>query len=817
MAKRRKPRPQKPDDVFSHGPLTMARYGSTTVFSSNWPAGAFEKAQQSQIELYPKVVAEIDTLVAEIAALVTSLPPEKLLHRAWWEMARQHLVVEAEVDIGTEQAVAMRMIDYVQSIITSVPRAEQQKEEVSEDDWARLSDKIERLFRKVTLDYQICCTAKNKADDPSFDMDFEEFRFKAEGYWVNVRGNRYQVHEQAYLADVFLPHSAILEELFGITGEQFVVEITKIWHALSFGLQDLMEDMARYRDDTMAALEKKIADLPPGAAPDMDTLPAEIIKENGWEKRSASIGGRFAGMDLFDVQKVTTLPQRLIDELSWSVGEETEFFAAGAFRGWPLRIWPVFKRPFIRLDGRSYCLDLYSLLDHIYRGMQRIIFRLKPGYKDAWNAIQQRQSEELPFKYLEKLLPGARVLRQVFYKGKTEAGKIDWCEVDGLLIYDDHLFVIEARGGAFTYTPPATDFPAYVASLKNLVLKPAMQGRRFLDYLKSAETVALYNGNHAQIGELSAKGFRRTTICPVTMDPFTELAAQVQHLRKIGVDVGSEPVWAISIDDLRVYSDIFENPLVFLHFVEQRMEAFKSDVIQSDDELDHLGLYLKHNHYSAHAKTLRDQSGARIGFHGYRSDVDKFFRERLFDPATPCPLKQEMPARLFEIVTHMTRLATPGRAEVVSYLLDLDGEWRGLLASGIDEELKAQPATRRPKPFSTHGKNVNLTVYCATQAWAPRSAASALKHARTVLLLNNDPRRLLLELSYTDAGVLSDLSWQWLTPTDIPADQLQGLRADAEKLAGTRITNAKAERRKIGRNEPCPCGSGKKYKKCHLQ
>jgi preprotein translocase subunit SecA len=21
--------------------------------------------------------------------------------------------------------------------------------------------------------------------------------------------------------------------------------------------------------------------------------------------------------------------------------------------------------------------------------------------------------------------------------------------------------------------------------------------------------------------------------------------------------------------------------------------------------------------------------------------------------------------------------------------------------------------------------------------------------------------------------------------------------------------------RKIGRNEPCPCGSGKKYKKCH--
>jgi uncharacterized protein YecA (UPF0149 family) len=31
---------------------------------------------------------------------------------------------------------------------------------------------------------------------------------------------------------------------------------------------------------------------------------------------------------------------------------------------------------------------------------------------------------------------------------------------------------------------------------------------------------------------------------------------------------------------------------------------------------------------------------------------------------------------------------------------------------------------------------------------------------------------------------------------------------DAPRLAPVR-------RRKVGRNEPCPCGSGKKYKKCH--
>ena len=94
------------------------------------------------------------------------------------------------------------------------------------------------------------------------------------------------------------------------------------------------------------------------------------------------------------------------------------------------------------------------------------------------------------------------------------------------------------------------------------------------------------------MGELRKSDFRCITICPVTLDGLTELAAQIQHLRKVGIDVGDALVWTISLDDLRVYADIFENPLIFLHYVEQRMQAFGSEVIQCDDELDHLGLYL---------------------------------------------------------------------------------------------------------------------------------------------------------------------------------------------------------------------------------
>ena len=96
----------------------------------------------------------------------------------------------------------------------------------------------------------------------------------------------------------------------------------------------------------------------------------------------------------------------------------------------------------------------------------------------------------------------------------------------------------------------------------------------------------------------------------------------------------------------------------------------------------------------------------------------------------------------------------------------------------------------------------------------PRDSEQALAHARTVLLVNKDNKRLMIELVYMTDGLLQDVSWQWIDKAGIPPLLLSKLQADAEKLRQTRVANAKAERGKIGRNELCPCGSDRKYKKC---
>jgi preprotein translocase subunit SecA len=41
------------------------------------------------------------------------------------------------------------------------------------------------------------------------------------------------------------------------------------------------------------------------------------------------------------------------------------------------------------------------------------------------------------------------------------------------------------------------------------------------------------------------------------------------------------------------------------------------------------------------------------------------------------------------------------------------------------------------------------------------------------------------------------------------------VETDGEGGTQRKVQTFRREQPKVGRNDPCPCGSGKKYKKCH--
>ncbi len=808
MAKSKKRRASniKPDDYFTAGPMEFARFGRLMISRSRATHEQFEAAQARMVAHYPITVSEIDALVSSIAARIARLPPERLLQRAWWEYSAMMVGLGGKDAGDSEKLAAARMVDYVQSVIVSV-KPEQYAADVSEEDWTKLKTDVETLFRRLSLDYQMCLTAHRRAQDPQLDMQLEEFRFRAETLWLNIRGKRYQLHERQALFDVLAPHSDILSKLFGLDAAELAAELDKILTRLTHGLMDIARDMKELHAKSMARLGELAAerqDL------ELKELMAKVFEDRDLAAQRDRFAGAMFGLDLFDVGKNTLLPKSMLDALSYSPGEDTEFFAPGEFAGWPLRIWPIMRRPFIRLNGSTYCFDIFSLFDNIYRVLRRIVVELEPAYKEPWNDGQKAVSEELPFTYLIRLMPGARVYRPIYYRWKVGGGPAQWYEADGILIYEDHLFVIEVKGGAFTYTSPANDLDAHLASLRALLQAPARQGGRFVDFLESASEVSIADAEHNEIAKLRRSDFRHVTVCTITLDAFTALAARAQHLAPLGIDVGQRPLWPLSLDDLRVYADLFDNPLIFLHFVEMRVSAGHSDKVDLNDEMDHFGMYITENNYTQYAEEL-SENAAKMQFTGYMTPINKYFSDVLVGGTPPKP-RQKMPHRVAEIVDLLGASNEPHRAELSSFILDGAGDWRDTFASSIDNALRENEELKRARPLSSYG-GMEMTQFVWSPD-APRNSELAVEHTRVVMLADNKTDRRLVELEYDKEGRLFGAHLCHVTLVGVPEAEIERLRAESVALQQRRIVSAQAKG-KIGRNDRCPCGSGKKWKKCH--
>lgn len=175
-----------------------------------------------------------------------------------------------------------------------------------------------------------------------------------------------------------------------------------------------------------------------------------------------------------------------------------------------------------------------------------------------------------------------------------------------------------------------------------------------------------------------------------------------------------------------------------------------------------------------------------------------------------------MPPRLREVLDFLDDSTIPGRSNIACYLLDLSGEWRESFFCWIETELKELPVRGRCLPSSSHG-NVRLTIFVSKAGTVPRSHADSLDHTRVVMICADEPDRVLLELSYDSGGTLIALDWSVVNLVELPASELARLQHAGERLKEKRIIKSIQSDGKIGRNESCPCGSGKKFKRCCMK
>ncbi|MEM7314267.1 MAG: nuclease-related domain-containing protein, partial [Planctomycetota bacterium] len=408
---------------------------------------------------------------------------------------------------------------------------------------------------------------------------------------------------------------------------------------------------------------------------------------------------------------------------------------------------------------------------------------------DRWTRSQKKASEGYTAELFATLLPDAEIIIDAHYWAK-DGNETKWTDCDVLAIFCRRLFVIEVKAGRYTHKPPGKKIRDHRKSLKELIENAAKQANRLVENLLAGGTLEILNAKQEVQFVLDSSAIDTITRCCVSLDCIGDIASRSEDLALIGVDIGENPIWTLSISDLMVYADIFTNPLIFIDYVDERMRAFASPKCHVSDELDHLGLYLEHNRYANLSEQFK--AGSVENWTGYRDRLDRYYAKVWRGEEATLP-SQQMPKWLSQILEHLSESRNPDRCRIAIRLLEIDGETRCLTGEMIRKSQLAQCESGRVRPVNSQGDVRFTFLVNANGVNNPMTYEDARNHTLDVIGLENEKDRVLFYLTCSEDGTITDLACEIL-------DHQQFLRIDAEERS-TRVTRLASLRAKLSQTD----------------
>ena len=744
-------------------------------------------------ELKAIAPAKIECLAKEIRECIESI-------RNYIQIDQQEILLMAVTDISNfsnpspegdilfykQDDLPSRPVEYLQSLIASTNNTIRLR--VTDEDINRIAHQYlhdqEMLFEKATqyLMYR----------DLALGDDSETSCLAFEAQMMHmVRGNRYRFLQIDYIRPLVLVHDSEFQKLFGVSANAVIDGYGRLEKALSNG-----------RLEGLAALRRLFEKAGSADEADFSKMPEEDLQA----AEEASLEA--FSVHHFNVERITNWPKAFMDALSFAPGEAC-FFEEGEMQYWPIVTLPIVDRPFIKLNGEIYCFDYYSLTDNFYRAVQKAILRLDPGYSEQWQQKQKEASESMVESVFKEMLPGC-----ISYADNCYGSKKHRNENDLLVIYRDALLVVEVKAGRFTDAPPVSDFDSHIKRYKELIQKSNSQCAHMRDYIRdSGAELVLYDQRMQPKATLDISNVNNIFCLSVTIENINTYAARAEKLGFLNLREG---VSCIAIDDLMTYREYFDSPLEFLHFLKQREIASLNERIALNDEFDHLGMYIAHNCYSLEVDSIPE--GGTLYMAGYREELDSFF-ERV---DTPLPQlekpRQNMPKRFREIIDVLLKSNNSQAVSISSYLLDFSSDARQGLSDGIDTTLKRQASTGRQcaVSFSGKGDSIRMTYFVfQDELHDAQTDQEMFDHTASFLLANGEKKRMMLSFRFDADYALQSVSARSIGIDQIQPSRIDELRSLGEQMGAFRVAKYRREHGKIGRNQPCPCGSGRKYKRCH--
>lgn len=773
--------------------------------------------EQKRKEAVANLLKDMETTAADMRTLIVGMPPEELLGYIYAQRLMKNMAGIDQPSEENDSSVPddtineiQFLLEYVHAVLASDAEPDEVKfDEAQCADLFALSSKLKEQAMFFAMGSSV------DTENEDFGPDTADIEFQIKSTWVLLRGNRYQVLEGEFYSYVLAPHDDVLKEVYGVGAIAIAEGFQDMANATRTGHADAAEEMMRQFEaaqDFALEQEKPLEDS-------MEEWVAANVDQSEAAGRAMDDMLR-AGTA--NVSRHTKLPLELLADLAYRRGEETEFFDEGDFAGTPYRTLPARKKPLIKLGTDYFAVDPCFTRDAGYRALLFNLLQRKPDYKKSFIDRQKIMSEGAFPTILTDQLPGAVVYKEVYYK---DPATNQWSENDTLVLVDDVLYLIEAKAGAAaTIASPALDFRRHTQSVQDLVLKAYKQCERFFNYLNSADEVPLYSradGKYHECGRIRHSDYRVMLPIGLTVESFSPMSTFCKELPEVEPLLGKHAFISMSIDDLFVLKRILPAPGMFAHYMEVRQAVAGMKRAHLFDELDHLGAYITKNRFDEDiADQFREGEANMVVWDGMSNVIDSSFEGESWED-NPIPI-QEFPDELLMLLGALDNTRSQGWLSAESLIRNYGEQARKDLAkllSDLGETIGQHPE----RYFAFAGDGQLLFVWMQSSEHAAEWKRINDKASAAALCTESpDVVGLFIEVgkgrTYKNAQCFK---------VDTPSEQTAKnahIFDDAKRMSlKTKKANVPQmadkskpkKAKKIGRNEPCPCGSGVKYKKCH--
>lgn len=459
---------------------------------------------------------------------------------------------------------------------------------------------------------------------------------------------------------------------------------------------------------------------------------------------------------------------------------------------------PVLAAP----DGRFILLQFYNLAEALYEAP----FYWMVGHKHySAQAMSHRGSftEELAHERLLASFGGEHVFANV---DVLAADGSTFGEIDVLVLFGDRAIVLQAKSKRLTLASRKGNDQQLRRDFKQAIQDAYEQARRCAEVVGvEGYTLVLADGS---VLPAVAKPAVVYPVCIVS-DHYPALAFQArQFLQYEATDFLRAPL-VTDVFAIDVMAEMLDSPLRFLSYLDLR--AIAGDKFLTSHELTLLSFHLKRNLW------VGEEFDLMFLQDDIATDLDiAMMSRRVGLPGNRTPdgiLTRLRGTTLGTFIDRIEATPHPGTIDLGLMLLSLSEQSIKDVSGGMDKVTASARLDRRNHDITVafDGPSTGLTVHANYDP--PQQAANRLekhsrirKHASKAatwfgLVLDPDDSRPRLAL---------ELKEPWK-----PDEVLDRIVATMPKPVNAKsLRRWAATRNKPGRNDPCPCGSGRKYKKC---